>query len=59
MEEKANMILNLPTQVEKKGNDNERINDAKRAVKHEMEKDFKHQIEELKSQNLKLLETTK
>lgn len=59
LEEKVSLIMNLPQQIDKKTNENQKILDAKKSTKFELEKEYKQQIESLKQEYQKLLETSK
>lgn len=59
LEEKANVILNLPQELERKTQDNQKLNDVKRATQFEAEKQYKSQTDSLKAEYAKLLTNTK
>ncbi len=59
LEEKASKIINLPQEIDKRTRDNNNITEVKKATKHEVEREFKQQIDTLKSEYAKLLETAK
>ncbi|KRX00930.1 P-loop containing nucleoside triphosphate hydrolase [Pseudocohnilembus persalinus] len=59
LEEKANMILNLPQDLEKKTQENAKLQEVKKATQFELEKQYKSQIDNIKSEYEKLLNNTK
>ncbi|KAL4471997.1 hypothetical protein ABPG72_018499 [Tetrahymena utriculariae] len=59
LEERNNLVFNLPTFVQNKTQENQKVNDLKKATKYEAEKEHKSQIETLKKEYQQLLENSK
>jgi hypothetical protein len=49
----------LPQEIDKKTRENGNVNEVKKTTRHEVEREMKSQIENLKTEYNKLLETTK
>lgn len=59
LEDKLFTIMNLPTFIDNKTNENQKINDAKKIQKLELEKDNKVLIDNLKQEYQKYLDTAR
>ncbi|EGR30886.1 kinesin motor domain protein [Ichthyophthirius multifiliis] len=59
IEEKVNIVFNLQNFIQNKTQENQKINDIKKGIKYEIEKEHKNQIENLKKEYQVLIDNTK
>ena len=50
VEEKTNLIINLPQNIANKTADNQKLQEVKKLTKYEIEKEFKQQIDSIKQE---------